>query len=30
MPVSMFAAMGMAMLLANVLPPDIAFLEWRG
>ena len=30
MPVSMFAAMGMAMLLANVLPPDIAFLEWSG
>ena len=30
MPVSMFAAMGRAMLLANVLPPDIAFLEWRG
>lgn len=30
MPISMFAAMGMAMLLANLLPADIAFLEWRG
>lgn len=30
MPISMFAAMGMAMLLASILPADIAFLEWRG
>lgn len=30
MPISMFAAMGVAMLLANVLPAGIAYLEWRG
>ncbi len=30
MPVSMIFAMGMAMLLAQVLPADIALLEWRG
>lgn len=30
MPIAMFAAMGMAILLAQVLPQNIAFLEWRG
>jgi len=30
MPVSMFAAMGAAMLFAQILPEQIAFLEWRG
>ena len=30
MPVSMFAAMGAAVLFAQILPAQIAFLEWRG
>ena len=30
MPVSMFAAMGAAVLFARILPEQIAFLEWRG
>ena len=30
MPVSMFAAMGAAVLFAHILPAQIAFLEWRG
>ena len=30
MPVSMFAAMGAAVLFAQILPEQIAFLEWRG
>lgn len=30
MPLSMFIAMGAVMLLANILPADIAWLEWRG
>ena len=30
MPFSMFIAMGVVMLLAQVLPADIAWLEWRG
>lgn len=30
MPFSMFIAMGVVMLLAQVLPTDIAWLEWRG
>lgn len=30
MPLSMFMAMGVAMLTAQVLPGEIAFLEWRG
>lgn len=30
MPLSMFIAMGAVMLLAQVLPADIAWLEWRG
>lgn len=30
MPMSMFAAMGVAVLLSQVLPSEIAFLEWRG
>ena len=30
MPVSMFAAMGAAVLFAQILPDQIAFLEWRG
>ena len=30
MPVSMFAAMGAAVLFAQILPEHIAFLEWRG
>ncbi len=30
MPFAMIGAMGIVMLLAQILPPDIAFLEWRG
>lgn len=30
MPLSMFFAMGMAMLFAHLLPHNLAFLEWRG
>ena len=30
MPFSMLLAMGVVMLLAQVLPPDIALFEWRG
>ena len=30
MPMAMIGAMGLVMLLAQVLPSDIAFLEWRG
>jgi len=30
MPLSMFAAMGAAVLFAQILPERIAFLEWRG
>lgn len=30
MPLSMFIGMGAVMLLAQVLPPEIAWLEWRG
>ncbi|MBQ3471584.1 MAG: hypothetical protein IJH17_04360 [Clostridia bacterium] len=30
MPLSMIGAMLLVMLLAQVLPHDIAFLEWRG
>jgi len=30
MPLSMLGAMGAAMLLAQILPESIAFLEWRG
>jgi len=30
MPLSMFAAMGAAVLFARILPEHIAFLEWRG
>ena len=30
MPFSMIGAMALVMLLAQVLPADIAFLEWRG
>ena len=30
MPISMFAAMGVAILIAAVAPENIAFLEWRG
>ena len=30
MPLSMFAAMGAAVLFAQILPEQIAFLEWRG
>ena len=30
MPLSMFAAMGAAVLFAQILPEHIAFLEWRG
>ncbi len=30
MPISMFFAMGVAILMAQVLPENIAFLEWRG
>lgn len=30
MPLSMFMAMGVVMLLSAVLPPEIAFIEWRG
>ncbi|HZJ77399.1 MAG TPA: DUF5058 family protein [Clostridia bacterium] len=30
MPMSMFFAMGMAMLFAKILPAGIAFIEWRG
>lgn len=30
MPISMFAAMGVAILMAQVLPANIAYLEWRG
>lgn len=30
MPVSMFTAMGAAILFAQILPSQIAFLEWRG
>ena len=30
MPVSMFVAMGAAVLFARILPEHIAFLEWRG
>lgn len=30
MPFSMFIAMGVVMVLAQVLPTDIAWLEWRG
>lgn len=30
MPISMFAGMGMVILAAQILPPEIAFFEWRG
>ncbi|MGN1420431.1 MAG: DUF5058 family protein [Eubacterium sp.] len=30
MPLSMFIAMGAVMLIAQILPADIAWLEWRG
>lgn len=30
MPLSMFMAMGVVMLASAVLPPEIAFIEWRG
>lgn len=30
MPLAMIGAMGLVMLLAHVLPSEIAFLEWRG
>lgn len=30
MPISMFAAMGVSILVAGVLPENIAYLEWRG
>jgi hypothetical protein len=30
MPISMFLAMGTAILLAQVLPPSLVTLEWRG
>ena len=30
MPMAMIGAMGLVMLLAQVLPYDLAFLEWRG
>ena len=30
MPFSMIGAMALVMLLAQVLPESIAFLEWRG
>ncbi|MCR5783766.1 MAG: DUF5058 family protein [Clostridia bacterium] len=30
MPISMFAAMGVAIIMAIALPENIAFLEWRG
>ncbi len=30
MPISMFAAMGVVILVSQLLPPEIAFLEWRG
>ena len=30
MPLAMIGAMGLVMLLAQVLPHDIAFMEWRG
>ncbi|MDR0532282.1 MAG: DUF5058 family protein [Oscillospiraceae bacterium] len=30
MPLSMFAAMGMAVVYAHILPASVAFLEWRG
>ena len=30
MPLSMFAAMGAAVLYAHIMPANIAFLEWRG
>jgi len=30
MPVSMIAAMGIAILVVQILPADIAYLEWRG
>ena len=30
MPLSMICGMCVAVLLAEALPPDIAFLEWRG
>ena len=30
MPISMFAAMGVAILISVALPENIAYLEWRG
>ena len=30
MPIAMFIGMGVAVLVAAVLPPDIAYFEWRG
>ncbi len=30
LPISMFAAMGVAVFIANICPKDLAYLEWRG
>ncbi len=30
MPISMFVSLGVIMLLAQILPPDLTWLEFRG
>ena len=30
MPFAMIGAMGIVMIMAQILPADVAFLEWRG